>query len=261
MQVAYPGRPERCRRSNLLTAYRHRHAMAAGRRDHLLAISVAHHAHASQRAGRLLSEDTPPPLPTECEWDDLQEPTDGTGTLFHRLYWTRIRETPFDAEQLMTRLQADPNRVCPNEFAVFQKLRGRATMRFGDEFVVRMAAPWDGPVRVVDVTPTSFRLATLDGHLEAGQIEFRARDEDALLYFQIESWARSADWLTDKLYAHLRMSKEVQLHMWTSVIERTARLAKGRSQVASTLTRAASPTPIRTCYRRLGGPGSLGGAA
>ena len=48
-------------------------------------------------------------------------------------------------------------------------------MEVGDEYVVRMPGPWDGPVRVVEVTPTSFRLATLDGHLEAGQIEFRAR--------------------------------------------------------------------------------------
>ena len=176
-----------------------------------------------------LPEDGPPPLPAQCDWDDLQEPRNGTGTLFHRHYWTRIRDAQFTAEQLMARLQADPNRVCPNEFAVFQKLRGRKNqMQFADEFVVRMAAPWDGPVRVVDVTPTSFRLATLDGHLEAGQIEFRARPDGEMLRFEIESWARSSDWLTDKLYDHLRMSKEVQLHMWTSVIERTAGLAKGK---------------------------------
>jgi uncharacterized protein (UPF0548 family) len=183
--------------------------------------------HRGERPGSL-SEDAPPPLPAECDWDDLQEPSEGTGTLFHRLYRTRIRGAALTAEELMARLQADPNRVCPNEFAVFQKLRGRANaMRFGDEFVVRMAAPWDGPVRVVDVTPTSFRLATLDGHLEAGQIEFRATPMNDLLGFEIESWARSADWLTDKLYDRLRLSKEVQLHMWTSVIERTARLARG----------------------------------
>ncbi len=36
-----------------------------------------------------------------------------------------------------------------------------------------MPGPWDGPVLVVDQTPTSFRFATLKGHLEAGQIEFR----------------------------------------------------------------------------------------
>jgi hypothetical protein len=32
-------------------------------------------------------------------------------------------------------------------------------------------------VRVAERTPTSFRLATLKGHMEAGQIEFSARCE------------------------------------------------------------------------------------
>jgi hypothetical protein len=84
-------------------------------------------------------------------------------------------------------------------------------------------------VRVVDVTDTSFRLVTLAGHLEAGQIEFSAaRDGDGMLVFRIESWARSGDRLADVLYQQLRMAKEIQLHMWTSFLERVAQLAEGR---------------------------------
>jgi hypothetical protein len=91
-----------------------------------------------------------------------------------------------------------------------------------------MPGPWDGPVRVTLVTPASFRFTTLSGHLEAGQIEFRALRDDELLRFEIESWARSGDWLSNLLYHHLRMAKEVQLHMWTSFLERVAVLAGGR---------------------------------
>jgi hypothetical protein len=101
-------------------------------------------------------------------------------------------------------------------------------MNVGDEYVVRMPGPWDGPVRVAEVTPTSFRLATLAGHLEAGQIEFRAAREGDRLAFTIESWARSGDRLSDLLYGHLRMAKEVQLHMWASFLERVVELAEGR---------------------------------
>ncbi len=176
-----------------------------------------------------LPEDAPPPLPSECEWPDVQTPSDGTGTLFHRRYSAAFRDARLTAEELMARLQANLNKVSPSEFATFQKLSGDSdTMRVADEYVVRMAAPWDGPVRVVDVTPTSFRLATLDGHLEVGQIEFRTSGEPRMLRFEIESWARSASRLTDLLYDRLRISKETQLHMWTSVVERTARLAEGR---------------------------------
>jgi hypothetical protein len=49
-----------------------------------------------------------------------------------------------------------------------------------------------------------------------------------MLRFEIESWARSGDRLSNLLYHHLRMAKEVQLHMWTSFLEQAAKLAGGR---------------------------------
>ena len=142
----------------------------------------------------------------------------------------RASSTPVSTpEQLIARLGADPNRVAPGTLARFVKVEGEdGRMAVGDEFVVRMPGPWDGPVRVVEVTPTSFRFATLSGHLEAGQIEWRAVDDDGALDFGIESWARSGDRLSDLMHNRLRMAKEVQLHMWTRVIERVAGLVGGR---------------------------------
>jgi uncharacterized protein (UPF0548 family) len=99
-----------------------------------------------------------------------------------------------------------------------------------------MPGPWDGPVRVVAAGPTWFRLATLPGHLEAGQIEFRAGADYRSLSFEIESWARSGDRLSDLLYTHLRISKEVQLHMWSSVLRRVVELAAGKMDGGITIT-------------------------
>ena len=92
----------------------------------------------------------------------------------------------------MAELLREPSRAAPIEVAVFRKTRGgEGPLRVGDEFVVRMPGPWDGPVVVADRTPTSFRFATLRGHLEAGQIEFRtSADGDGAVRFEIESWAR-----------------------------------------------------------------------
>jgi hypothetical protein len=101
-------------------------------------------------------------------------------------------------------------------------------MAVGDEWVVRMPGPWDGPVRVVDLAPGHFRFATLDGHLEAGQIQWSADADGDALVFGIDSWARPGDRVSDLMHNRLRMAKEVQLHMWTSVLERVARLAGDR---------------------------------
>jgi hypothetical protein len=175
-----------------------------------------------------VAQDMPPPLPSGVDHDGLQRPEDGVGPLFHRRYQVRIRNASLTPEDLMTRVSADPNRVAPTEFAHFRKVSGaQGRMRVGDEYIVRMPGPWDGPVRVIDATPTSFRLATLVGHLEAGQIEFRALLDGDLL-FVVESWARSGDRLSNLLYDRLRMAKEVQLHMWCSVLEQVAILSGGR---------------------------------
>jgi hypothetical protein len=168
--------------------------------------------------------------PGEVDREEVLGKDDGHGPLFHRRYRVRIRDCDADADALMRALRGNLNRAAPTGFARFHKLLGSDDdMERGDEYVVRMPGPWDGPVRVIDVTPRSFRLATLEGHLEAGQIEFRVDDGgDGELVFEIESWARSSGWFADLLYHRLHMAKEIQAHMWISFLEGVVKLSGGR---------------------------------
>jgi uncharacterized protein (UPF0548 family) len=176
-----------------------------------------------------LPDDAPPPLADDVRRDDLQRPEDGVGPLMHRLYRLRIRESALSPEELMARIGADLDEMAPGEVASFHRLHATGDgLSVGDEYVVRMPGPWDGPVQVIAVTDTSFRLATLTGHLEAGQIEFRARRAGRSLEMAIESWARSGDRLSDVLYSHVRMAKEIQFYMWTAVLLRVAAIAGGQ---------------------------------
>ena len=129
----------------------------------------------------------------------------------------------------MARLKGDLNQAAPTRFARFQRVLGDdSRLRMGDEYVVRMPGPWDGPVREIAEDECSFRLATLAGHLEAGQIEFRVYRDDGAVAFEIESWARSGDQLSNLLYHKVRMAKEIQLHMWTSFLEGVVALSGGK---------------------------------
>ncbi len=175
-------------------------------------------------------EDVPPPLPPGTDRRDHQGVEDGFGPLMHRSFVTRIRDAELTAPELIGAFAAVPNRAAPKALGSFVKLRGEeGELRVGDEFTVRIPGPWDGPVRAVDVGPTHFSLVTLDGHLEAGRIRFRARDlGPRRLEVRIEAWARGGDRLSNLLFDHLPVNKEVQLHMWTSVLERLTRLSRGR---------------------------------
>ena len=111
----------------------------------------------------------------------------GVGPMLHRSYAVRIAGSGMSPAALIEIVAGKLNKASP-EMAVFRKTHGAdGPSRHGDEFVVRMPGPWDGPVRVVHRDATSFRLATLDGHLEAGEIEFRASSAGDALRFEIES--------------------------------------------------------------------------
>ncbi len=195
-------------------------------------------------------EDMAPALP-EDRIDRHNQPMEsGVGPLYHRRFRVRIAGSTMSPEELIAVLRADPNRAAPSEVAVFHKLRGTdELLRTGDEFVVRMPGPYDGPVRVVHHDDTSFRLATLRGHLEAGQIEFRAYTHDGTLHFEIEAWARAADRLSHLLYRRLRLAKEIQLNMWTHFCERVCAISGGRHRGGVSIHTRQVADPVRAAGR------------
>ncbi|MFB4313858.1 DUF1990 family protein [Actinomadura sp. 21ATH] len=184
----------------------------------------------------------------------VQDPQQGVGPTYQRRYTVRISGSPLTAAQLMELLGDDLNAASPVEVAVFDKTSGNApSLELGDEYVVHMPGPWNCPVRVVDLTPESFRFATLHGHLEAGEIEFRARNvREGGLEFTIESWARSGDRMAGFLYEKLGIAKEMQLHMWTHFCTRVAELSGGRKSgdVEVRTERAEMPGPGRRLVTR-----------
>ena len=173
--------------------------------------------------------DVPPPIPDQLVDDRSQLMDSGVGPLFHRLFAVRIEGSSLTAAELITKVAADLNQAVPSEVTAVEGISGvPGELAIGDEIVVRMPGPWDGPVRVIHRTTTLFRLATLADHLEAGQIEFRAQPEGTQLRFEIEAWARPGNHLVHLLYTHLRLAKEIQLNMWVRFCRSVAGLAGGR---------------------------------
>lgn len=153
----------------------------------------------------------------------LQE---GYGPCFHRKYRIRLPvHLRKAAQRAMSRLQYDLNSCSPQALAHFEKTRGEACrLSAGDEFLIHISGPWNGPVRVTEVTDEKFHLETLEGHMESGEIEFRLEENSECVEFVIESLARSRDRVVDFVYDKIPIAKLAQTEMWTYFCRRFAEM-------------------------------------
>ncbi len=159
---------------------------------------------------------------------EIQHPRNGAGPLNHRRYRVHIADAGLSAESLAQTFRMNPDRFSPHSFATFDLDPSASGLQVGDHATVRLPGPWDGPVTVVESEPTSCRLETRDGHMEAGWIEFSTREEGDELVFEIESLARSGDAVFDALYHPGHVAKIVQSEMWVRVLEAAVVVSGGR---------------------------------
>jgi hypothetical protein len=168
----------------------------------------------------------PPPLPTDLSTAVLP-PDEGRGPLFHRRFSVEIEHSQATAEELMAQLVREFGNFVPHEVVGVKQGPDRE-LEPGDEFVVQIPGPWNGPVVVLERAPRLLRLATRPGHMEAGQIEFAATGREGRLTFSIETWARASTRSVHILFSHLRLAKEIQLNMWVRFCRAAARRSGGR---------------------------------
>lgn len=155
----------------------------------------------------------------------------GEGDFYNRTYQVDIKASKLTKEELIQSIIHDINDFTPQEMAHFEKTEGAEnTFKIGDEFVVRISGPWNGPVRLVDLQPDSFSFETLQGHLEAGKIQFIALEhpeDEGVIRFEIRSWARSSNKITDFFYRILGISKFSQTRMWTFFCDKVVEKSGG----------------------------------
>ena len=192
--------------------------------------------------------DLPVPWPAELVDDRTKHVADGFGPLFRRVFTAHAVDADCDAAGLIARITADLDRPAPDDTVRFARELGEpGAVAVGDEYRVHMPAPWDGPVRVLARDDHRFRFGTLAGHLEAGQIEFRAADEGpGRLSFTIEAWSRAGTRPAEIVYRGLDLGKEVQAGLWIQyclgAVEASGGRRDGRVDVSSRKVRESDIT-------------------
>jgi hypothetical protein len=189
----------------------------------------------------------PPPIPPHVPTTDLMGWECGVGPMYHRTFHVDIDGARTEADELMRVVVSEFDRLVPQEVVqVHLRTATDRPLAVGDDLVVDMPGPWNGPVRVVEVGVDRLRLATLQGHLEAGQIQFSTLDgatAESPLAFEVETWARAANHRVDLLYSRLRLAKEIQLNMWVRLCQAVAARAGGRCREGIHIRTAVAPAP------------------
>jgi hypothetical protein len=147
----------------------------------------------------------------------------GFGKKLGRQY-TLYLDSELTPEALCALVARHITALSPESLAAFEKTNGSIWgLRLGDEFEITMLGPWNGRVRVIEASSTSFGFVTLRGHPEAGRIRFAVvRDGSGRLRFQITSWATARNLLVYVAYGIL--GKRIQTEVWTTFLERVAEL-------------------------------------
>jgi hypothetical protein len=155
--------------------------------------------------------------------DGLQPASEGVGPLVQRDYWCVIRQCRFRSRELLSFVRHRFPQI-PPEFTRFEPASGEgAPLEIGDELKIRIPGAGTVAVRVVDVGPDSFTVATLVGHPVAGRITFGAYpNAHGDVVFHIRSRSRAASTL-DRL-GHLVAGDPMQTTTWTDFLDRLAHM-------------------------------------
>jgi hypothetical protein len=176
----------------------------------------------------------PRPVPQQIDQqgEPLQLTGDGVGELIHRRYWVDLADTRVSPVALIGHIKRDVAAFSPRLLARFRKTKGWGwRMAVGDEYHIEILGPWNGDVRVSEVSRNSFTFVTLRGHPEAGQIRFMASSLPGMaggLRFEIYSWARSRDAMVYLGYNLGQIGKLVQRQVWINFCYRVAEASGGR---------------------------------
>ena len=147
-----------------------------------------------------------------------QSPREGFGQLWRKTYRLALTGADVTPERVVATWKEHFSDVQPPENRVYPPLFG---MKEGQVVLIEAQTPGAPPistgVQVMEATPSSFKLATPQGHPEAGWVEFRAeRGDDGVVVAQVQSVARASDPLYEVAF-RVRGSKE-QERIWHHVL-------------------------------------------
>jgi NADH dehydrogenase len=156
-----------------------------------------------------------------------QLPDEGFGAMTRRRIWADIVGSGLTPNQLFEHFRAAFPDLMPWTADVRTGKGGQPTLSEGT--IIRFPVPLreDARVRVVEVTPVSLTLVTLEGHPLAGGVRFLSEQRGGLNRFEVQVYERASgvvDWITMKAVGH-----RVQGAIWSRLVEAVVERSGGEA--------------------------------
>lgn len=187
-------------------------------------MSAASEEETTGESGETLHVDAPPPEAQNINVDGrkTQGSREGFGQLWRKTYRLPLTGADVTPEQVMATWKEHFSDVQPPDNRVYPPLFG---MKEGEVVLIEAQTPGAPPIStgvlVMEADADSFKLATPQGHPEAGWVEFCAeRGDDGVVVAQVQSVARASDPLYEAAF-RFRGSKE-QERIWHHVLKSLA---------------------------------------
>ena len=178
-----------------------------------------------------------------------QLPSEGVGPLRHKRFWADIKGSRHTPTALVEEFRAHCAEVMPLEFSAEP-----GTPRVVEEGVtLTLGVPVRGnvQVRVEEVAPRRVTFSTVEGHMLAGMIQFKASgDKRRDVRFLVEIHARAATALD--LLAMSTVGDSLQKENWEEVVTRVVALSGGTAPLGvQSETKTLGDEEARRIERRL----------
>ena len=152
-----------------------------------------------------------------------QKPSDGVGPLHEKRYFADIRDSKLEAGQLFQHLRQNCTELIPIDFE--GGTDGSPVLEEGQTLVASLPARGQIQMRIIELSPLSMTLSTLEGHPLAGVVRFSCQGNGSATRFEVLVNERASG-IVDAV-AMETVGGLLQDSNWVELVERMVAVSEG----------------------------------
>jgi nucleoside-diphosphate-sugar epimerase len=169
-----------------------------------------------------------------------QLPAGGVGSLKRKRFWADIRDSRYDADQLLRHVRTHFDEVAPTVMSPAAEPGTPVQIHEGETLTLDLPLRGHAQVRVAEVDERRFTLLTLEGHPLAGAVRFQTEPRGDVVRFEIQAYDRAAN-VVDMLMMRT-LGDRLQDAAWERLVQNVVSVSGGHADTVELSSETLSPS-------------------